>query len=194
LSIPLVIKSAIIIQKTNFFFGIYSSVITMYYLNINYRMLLLKGADKMKSEFLPPTYFWLSVLLSLGLHFIIPIKKIIGFPYRFFGIIFILFGIVLNLWSDSMFKKKKTTVKPYKNPTELATMGPFRISRHPMYLGIVAILLGEAIILGSLITFLFPMLFIIISEWLFIPFEEANLENVFGRKYRDYKKKVRRWI
>jgi protein-S-isoprenylcysteine O-methyltransferase Ste14 len=148
----------------------------------------------MKSKLLPPTYFWLSVLLSLCLHFIIPIKKIISSPYRYFGIIFILFGIVLNLWSDAMFKKKKTTVKPYENPTELATAGPFRISRHPMYLGMVAILLGEAIILGSLITFLSPILYIIISEWLYIPFEEANLENVFGKQYRDYKKKVRRWI
>jgi hypothetical protein len=38
LSISLVIKLAIIIQKTNFFFAIYSSVITMYYLNINYHL------------------------------------------------------------------------------------------------------------------------------------------------------------
>jgi protein-S-isoprenylcysteine O-methyltransferase Ste14 len=93
-----------------------------------------------------------------------------------------------------MFKQKKTTVKPYENPTELLTSGPFRISRHPMYLGMVAVLLGEAILLGSLITLIFPVLFIIISELLFIPFEEENLEKFFGKKYGEYKKKIRRWI
>jgi protein-S-isoprenylcysteine O-methyltransferase Ste14 len=148
----------------------------------------------MKSRFLPPTYFWLLILVSVLLHFILPIKKIITSPYRYFGIIFVVLGLILNLWADSMFKKKKTTVKPYENPTELLTSGPFRISRHPMYLGMVAVLLGETILLGSLITLLFPVLFIIISELLFIPFEEENLEKLFGKKYSEYKKKKRRWI
>jgi protein-S-isoprenylcysteine O-methyltransferase Ste14 len=148
----------------------------------------------MKSRFLPPTYFWLLILVSVLLHFILPIKKIITYPYRYLGIIFVVFGFILNLWTDSMFKKKKTTVKPYENPTELLISGPFRISRHPMYLGMAAVLLGEAILLGSLITLIFPVLFIIISELLFIPFEEKNLEKLFGKKYSGYKKKIRRWI
>lgn len=148
----------------------------------------------MKSRFLPPTYFWLLILVSLLLHFILPIKKIITSPYRYFGIIFVVLGIILNLWVDSMFKKKKTTVKPYENPTELLTSGPFRISRHPVYLGMAAVLLGETILLGSLITLISPILFIIISELLFIPFEEENLEKLFGKKYSEYKKKKRRWI
>jgi protein-S-isoprenylcysteine O-methyltransferase Ste14 len=63
-----------------------------------------------------------------------------------------------------------------------------------MYLGMMSILLGVAIFLGSLISFAFPIIFIIIMEKLFIPLEEKNLEKKFGNQYIDYKKRVRRWI
>jgi protein-S-isoprenylcysteine O-methyltransferase Ste14 len=136
----------------------------------------------------------MSLLLSVGLHFALPVTRVIVSPYRYLGIVLIGFGVVVNLWTDSLFKKHKTTVKPYESPTHLEVSGPFRISRHPMYLGMVAILLGIAIALGSLVTFVFPIVFVILMETMFIPFEEKNLEEVFGRKYLDYKKNVRRWI
>ena len=148
----------------------------------------------MKSKYQPPTYFIVILLLMVIAHFIFPIKKIIHSPYSYLGIVLIVFGIVLNLWADALFKKKETTVKPYLNPKVLETSGPFRISRHPMYLGMAAILLGSAIILGSLITFVFPVLFVILMETMFIPFEEKNLERIFGKKVLDYKNKVGRWI
>lgn len=143
---------------------------------------------------MPPTFFIIFLILSIILHFIIPIKKIICPPYTHFGGFLILFGVVLNIWADSLFKKRKTTVKPHKIPTFLETSGPFKISRHPMYLGMAAILLGVTIIYGTLITFLFPIAFIILIEIKFIPIEEKNMEKAFGKRYFDYKKKVRRWI
>ena len=63
-----------------------------------------------------------------------------------------------------------------------------------MYLGMNLILWGISILLGSLITFIFPIVFIILIKRLFIEFEENNLEKRFGKRYIDYKKKVRRWI
>jgi protein-S-isoprenylcysteine O-methyltransferase Ste14 len=76
----------------------------------------------------------------------------------------ILFGIIINLWTDSLFKKKQTTVKPHEMPNFFIDSGPFRLSRHPVYLGMMSILLGVAIFPGSL------------------------------NRYVDYRKKVRRWI
>ena len=148
----------------------------------------------MKSKILPPTYFIVLLLLSIGLHFVFPIKKIIFPPYTYLGILLIIFGIVINIWADALFKKSKTTVKPHEKPISLETSGPFHISRHPMYLGMAAILLGVSVMLGSLIPFLFLIIFIIIMETKFILIEEKNLEKTFGKKYLDYKKKVRRWI
>lgn len=145
-------------------------------------------------KIMPTTYFLVLMALSIGMHFLYPIRKILFPPFTYFGFLLILFGIIINLWTDRLFKKLQTTVKPFNDPKVLLTHGPFRISRHPMYLGMTSILLGVAIIHGTIITFLFPFLFVIIIELLFIPFEEKNLNRSFGFKYSDYKKKVRRWI
>jgi len=79
-------------------------------------------------------------------------------------------------------------------PNFFVASGPFKLSRHPMYLGMMSILLGFAISQGSLIPFVFPVIFIIIMEKRFILLEEKNLEKKFDNQYIDYKKRVRRWI
>ena len=63
-----------------------------------------------------------------------------------------------------------------------------------MYLGMAMILLGSAFFLGSLTSLICPVIFIVIIEKNFIPMEEKNLEKKFGRKYFDYKNKIRKWI
>jgi protein-S-isoprenylcysteine O-methyltransferase Ste14 len=148
----------------------------------------------MKSRFQPPAYFVVFLVFSIGLHCVLPITRVVPSPYRYLGVILIGFGIFINLWTDYLLKKGRTTVKPYEDPTHFEIHGPFRISRHPMYLGMFTILLGTAIILGSLITFVFPFLFFILVEVMFIRFEEANLKHIFGKEYLNYKKQVRRWI
>jgi len=148
----------------------------------------------MLHRIMPTTYFLLLLLLSIGLHFLFPIFKFIYPPYTYFGYILILFGVIVNIWADSILKKGKTTVKPHLMPTSLETGGPFRMSRHPMYLGMTAVLLGAAIIHGSLIGLFFPILFIIMMERIFIHDEEENLIKAFGQQYLDYKMRVRRWL
>ena len=143
---------------------------------------------------MPPTYFMILLVASIGLHFVLPILKFAYSPYNYLGFILIIFGIAINLWTDSLFKKKSTTVKPHKTPSSFIISGPFKLSRHPMYLGMVFILLGTAVFLSTLITFVFPIIFIIIIEGLFIPIEEKNMQKKFGKKYLEYKKQVRRWI
>jgi protein-S-isoprenylcysteine O-methyltransferase Ste14 len=148
----------------------------------------------MKSKIRPDIFFVVFLALSIVFHFGLPIRKALFPPYTYVGWVFIAVGPVLIIWSDLLFKKKKTTVKPYEQPTQLLISGPFRISRHPMYLGMVLLLLGVAIVHGTLISFVFPVVFGILMELLFIPFEETNLERVFGKQYLEYKQRVRRWI
>jgi protein-S-isoprenylcysteine O-methyltransferase Ste14 len=148
----------------------------------------------MAKKIMPPFYFFTLLILSIGIYFFLPTVKFIFFPHILLGLIFIAFGIIMNLWADSVLKKKQTTVKPHEIPIFLVTFGPYRLSRHPMYLGMASILFGLAILLGSLISFLFPIIFIILMEKLFIPVEENNMKKQFGKKYLEYMRKVRRWI
>lgn len=145
-------------------------------------------------KMMPPTYFYILIVLSILLHFIFPIKQIISYPYTLIGILMIILGSVLNICAWQLFMKNKTTQNPFKNPNKFVRKGIYRITRNPMYLGMTFILLGISIILGSLIAFLSPILFFIIMQKLFIPLEEKNMKEKFGKKYSEYKKQVRRWI
>lgn len=147
-----------------------------------------------EKKILPPTFFIVLLILGIGIHYVFPIMRIVFSPYNYAGILLIAFGIVLNIWTDNLFKKKQTTVKPHEMPNVFIDYGPFKLSRHPMYLGMLSILLGIAIFLGSLSPLVSPLAFIIIIGKIFISMEEKNLEKKFGDKYNNYKKRVRMWI
>ncbi|MBN2145681.1 MAG: isoprenylcysteine carboxylmethyltransferase family protein [Candidatus Aureabacteria bacterium] len=143
---------------------------------------------------LPPDYFLICLLLSIGLHFACPLYKIEGYGVSFAGIILITAGIWLNLRADYLLKKYKTTVKPFEKSACLVQEWPYSISRHPMYLGMILIIAGSAFFSGSLSSFTGTFCFFILMQGLFIPHEERMLEQTFGRDFIDYKNRVRCWI
>ena len=145
-------------------------------------------------KFLPPAYFWLGILFIILIYFSLPFFRVIHYPFTLLGIPLIALGIFLNWWSDKLFKEYKTTVKPDEKPSRLITGGPFKISRNPMYLGMLLMLLGLSVLSGNLIGFISPIIFCILINKLFIPPEEKNMEKEFEKKYLKYKNKVRRWI
>jgi protein-S-isoprenylcysteine O-methyltransferase Ste14 len=133
------------------------------------------------------------MVLSIFSHFFIPLRKLLYYPVTYIGYLPLASGIIINLWTDRLFKVNDITVKPYLEPNVLIISGPFRVSRHPMYLGMALILLGVAVIHGTIIWFLYPAIFIILMVILFIPVEESNLKRLFEKDYLDYLKKVRKW-
>lgn len=111
-----------------------------------------------------------------------------------FGYVFIAIGILLPAWGARIFKKVETNIIPYKSPDKIVTDGPFRFSRNPMYLGMLLVLIGVWVLLGSIENLGFVLLFFIVANWWYIPFEEAKMQAVFGDAFDDYKARVRRWL
>lgn len=145
-------------------------------------------------KILPPTYFFICLIISVLLFYILPLTQIIRYPFNLIGFLFFIVGAGLNIWTDQLLKKEKTTVKPFEKPAVLIQTGPFKFSRNPMYLGMALLLLGFEIILGSVTSFIGIVLFVFIMESLFIPDEEKIQLELFGEEYMKYKKKVGRWI
>jgi len=139
-------------------------------------------------------YFLILLVLSVLLDFISPGVAFLSPPSTYSGFLIIGFGFVLALWSRSLFLRNSTTLQLSEEPTSLVTSGPFRLSRNPIYLGMASILLGVAVLQGTLVALTFPVLFVTVIEFFIIPGEERKLENLFGELYREYKKSVRRWI
>ncbi len=136
----------------------------------------------------------LFITLSIFLHFLFPLREILQYPWNLSGVIAILLGTWLNLVADQAFKKANTTVKPFEESNRLITTGTFRVSRNPMYLGMVLILTGVALLLGSITPFVIAFAFAVLMQILFIRTEEKMLEEKFGEEWLAYKGKVRRWL
>jgi protein-S-isoprenylcysteine O-methyltransferase Ste14 len=81
-----------------------------------------------------------------------------------------------------------------QRPSNLVLAGPYRFSRNPLYFGVLLAGLGLVIVLSSVVTAILTILVYIIFRNGFIKKEEMILEEEFGDEYRDFKKRVRRWV
>ena len=121
----------------------------------------------------------------------------VDLPFKIYiSLFFVLLGFFITFSSARNFKNKETTVNPIKpeEASQLVTDGFFKITRNPMYLGMLLFLLGLSIYNGLIVGLLFLPLFVgYITFFQIIPEERAMIK-IFGEDYKAYMKKVRRWI
>lgn len=112
------------------------------------------------------------------------------------GYVLIAGGLAIDLVSIVAFRKARTTVTPLapEKASSLVTGGLYRFTRNPMYLGMLLILMGIAVLLGSPINVAILGVFIAYITAFQIKPEETLLEQNFGEVYRQYKQSVRRWL
>ena len=106
-------------------------------------------------------------------------------------------GAVLLLWivvfGFTQYRDLPERVPMDWSPAFLMTGGPYAISRHPMYVGELALWLGWAILYGSIPVLIgFAVLGAVVAR--LAPREERALEAKFGDVYRQYKARVPRWL
>jgi protein-S-isoprenylcysteine O-methyltransferase Ste14 len=143
---------------------------------------------------LPPVFFLCFLILEPGLHFVIPVARIIPSPWHYIGVVLIMAGVSFAGAAAHQFGSADTPVKPFDTPTALVTGGLFRVTRNPMYLGMLVVLLGTAVLLRTLTPFVVPFAFAYVITSRFIRFEEALLLEQFGEPYVSYCRAVRRWL
>lgn len=103
-------------------------------------------------------------------------------------------GWVWVLWAVALFRNAGTPLRPTATPLLLIEEGPYRVGRHPMYLGLTALMLGAALGLGAPLLALSALLFAVAVNAVHIPHEEAQLARRFGGWWRDYASGTRRWL
>lgn len=150
--------------------------------------------EKKKFRIKPPYIAFLLLFLSWLFDYLFPQSRFIYGKYKYIGILIFIFGLSITFSSFYLFKKNKTPLMPGQKPTFMVAAGPYKFTRNPMYLGVTIALLGAAIYIGNLLSFFAPIIFLLVMNYYFVPFEEKLLEKIFGKQYLNYKKKVRRWI
>jgi protein-S-isoprenylcysteine O-methyltransferase Ste14 len=147
-----------------------------------------------RHRIVPPVYFFAALIAEAALHRYAPIAAIVPAPIDLAGAALVAAGLTLTLWAAGLFRIARTPVRPFEPSTALVTSGVYRVTRNPMYLGMIVVLLGVALLLGSLAAFApVPLFFWQIQRKFIVP-EEAFLEGIFGEQYLAYQRRVRRWV
>ena len=132
---------------------------------------------------------WVAARSAPTLGFFLPAGRLIALGLAATGVIVAVLGVV-------SFRRAKTTVNPL-NPeaaSALVVSGIYRLTRNPMYLGMLLVLLGWGVFLANVLTLLFPAVFVVLMNRLQILPEERALTAMFGSKFADYQSQVRRWL
>lgn len=144
---------------------------------------------------IPPVLVTLCLLLMSALNYSFPIDEIFSANrVSLLGLPLIMLGLSFILITAYNFKKAQTNIHTFHNPDKLVTSGLFKISRNPIYLGFMLILIGATFLFNAMSTFIGPAIFFLSANFWYIPFEEKAAEDAFGQDYLTYKNKVRRWI
>lgn len=114
---------------------------------------------------------------------------------RYFGLLPILFGAAVYAWCawDFTFAGRGTPA-PFDPPKELVVRGLYRYVRNPMYVGVLSVLLGEALLFASRRLFGYAAAVFVIFFLVVVLYEEPALREKFGEPYRDYCRSVPRWL
>lgn len=97
-------------------------------------------------------------------------------------------------WAGFIMRQAGTPIVPGNDPTALATDGPFRFTRNPIYVGFLGVLTGWCLVLGQPLA-----LVLIVSLWLvlrnrFVLPEEQLLRTTLGAPYAAWAASVPRWL
>ncbi|MBI3855462.1 MAG: isoprenylcysteine carboxylmethyltransferase family protein [Planctomycetes bacterium] len=105
-------------------------------------------------------------------------------------------GAVVIILGVVSFRLARTTLNPMKPDatTSLVVSGVYRMTRNPIYLGLLLVLLGGAAFLSNAAAVpLLPLFVLYLNRFQIRP-EEKALDARFGREFAAYKARVRRWI
>jgi protein-S-isoprenylcysteine O-methyltransferase Ste14 len=115
-------------------------------------------------------------------------------PTRMAGIVLVVAFLLWNGWTLSVMASNRTSILPGGATSVVLQSGPFRLSRNPLYVGLIALDAGLALLTGSFWALLFVPVGIAALLWGAIRPEERYLAGKFGAEYAAYRARVRRWF
>jgi protein-S-isoprenylcysteine O-methyltransferase Ste14 len=142
-----------------------------------------------------PSPIWLILLVLAALAIDWPLQFPAILQHRPTGIALIVAGVTFAGWARLTFRRYGAEILPSSDAhSALVASGPFRFSRNPMYLGLVVVAIGAALLAGTWLMWLVPVVLFALDQFVIIPHEERSMERTFGETYTAYRTRVRRWI
>ncbi len=144
----------------------------------------------------PPVVAALIAVAMWGVTYIAPSAQVPTLLRVGVAVAIALAGGAFSLSGIMSFHRARTTVNPMKPEaaTSLVSSGIYRITRNPMYVGLLLVLVAWAAFLSSAWSLLGPLAFLLYISYFQIRPEERVLSELFGAEYSAYKARVRRWL
>ncbi len=142
---------------------------------------------------LPPLYLLSGLAAICSLRVFLPELNLLAGPTALLGAGLAILGALSALAGLLALLRHKTT-PTFARSVKLVDSGIFRRTRNPIYLGLVLLLLGAALLSGNLAALLVPLAVFGGLALHFVPLEEAKTEAELGEAYRRYKKRTPRWL
>ena len=111
------------------------------------------------------------------------------------GVIVLAAGAALMLETTARFALQgRGTPAPWAPPERFVERGSYRLVRSPMYLGVILLVVGQGLVLGREVLYLWAAGAWLMFTAILVFYEEPQLRRRFGDDYDDYRRRVRRWL
>lgn len=153
-------------------------------------------SSKLELRIPPPAVALLIACAMWGMSFVAPLLAAPASIRIAAAMTFALIGAAISLAGVISFRRARTTVNPMKpeSTSALVRSGVYRLTRNPMYLGMLFVLIAWAVFLFSAWALLGPAVFVLYMDRFQIGPEERVLSAMFGAEYLAYMSRVRRWL
>jgi protein-S-isoprenylcysteine O-methyltransferase Ste14 len=147
-------------------------------------------------RFPPPLLFVLGLGVGWLLHtrWPLPIGRSSEAPRDALAALCLAVWLGLFLWALATFRRARTTMIPNRPASSFVTDGPYRFTRNPMYVSLVALYAGVTLLVNSWWPALLLPLVLLAVYHTIIAREERYLSGAFPAEYADYRRRVRRWL
>jgi len=155
----------------------------------------VRMADAPAYRIWPPVALGVPLLVGLGLTagagdpLVLPVAT-----SRIVAIVLVVAFALWNGWALWLMARNETALLPGGSTRTILDQGPFRVSRNPLYLGLIALDVALALLWPSVWALVLTPVGVVALLWGAILPEERYLSAKFGREYDAYRARVRRWL
>jgi protein-S-isoprenylcysteine O-methyltransferase Ste14 len=143
---------------------------------------------------LPPLLYVAGLAVAFAINFLVPLPMRFGPVGRVVGIALVLAAFMFAASARDTMTGAGTNVNPREPTLALVTGGPFRFSRNPMYVAITAGFIGMGLAMSTWWVFILLFPIAATMHWGVVRREERYLEAKFGEPYREFRRRVRRYL
>jgi protein-S-isoprenylcysteine O-methyltransferase Ste14 len=153
-----------------------------------------QSRDRAEVAFHPPVMLLICIIGGFIERMIVPAPIVPEALARPVGIPIVAVALALFGWAVATMRRGGASIPTHTATDAIMTGGPFRLSRNPIYLSMVLLLVGLGFWANSIWFLTWGVLAVVLLTVFVIKPEEQYLEGKFGDAYLSFKHRVRRWV